>query len=183
MRVGALVLHIPHVSHRPAAQWPAGAASRDRSRAATKFPQSVCHRGPRVKIRRRIPARRHCARAVALPSISPTDADSPLGLAGANFETTRSNYERARAFMDYYCRRFSYGEPDVAFTENSSGQWQAMMDVGGRRIGLGTSNNKHNAQVQCYLDVTAYLTSCDPELWKAYITESAAGSAPGGDSG
>lgn len=53
------------------------------------------------------------------------------------------------------------------------------MDVGGRRIGLGKSQSKKNAQITCYLDVTAYLESCDPELWQAYLEASVTGAALG----
>ncbi|KAJ6610909.1 hypothetical protein B0H10DRAFT_2058541 [Mycena sp. CBHHK59/15] len=87
---------------------------------------------------------------------------------------TTANYEQARSFMDYYCRRFGFGKPEITFVENKYG-WEALMDVGGRRIGLGKSQNKKNAQITCYLDVTAYLESCDPELWQAYLEASKSG--------
>ncbi|KAJ7783789.1 P-loop containing nucleoside triphosphate hydrolase protein [Mycena maculata] len=89
-----------------------------------------------------------------------------------------STYEQARSFMDYYCRRFGFGKPEITFVENKN-TWEALMDVGGRRIGLGKSNNKKNAQITCYLDVTAYLESCDPELWKTYLEASVTGAALG----
>lgn len=80
--------------------------------------------------------------------------------------------------MDYYCRRFGFGKPEMSFVESKHG-WEALMDVGGRRIGLGKSNNKKNAQITCYLDVTAYLESCDPELWQAYLEASRTGAVLG----
>ncbi|KAJ7169897.1 hypothetical protein C8R46DRAFT_1090468 [Mycena filopes] len=82
-------------------------------------------------------------------------------------DSTTATYEQARTFMDYYCRRFGFGKPDIKFIESRSG------------IGLGKSNNKKNAQIKCYLDVTAYLESCDPELWKTYLEASVTGSALG----
>ncbi|KAJ7706180.1 P-loop containing nucleoside triphosphate hydrolase protein [Mycena rosella] len=93
-------------------------------------------------------------------------------------DSTTATYEQARSFMDYYCRRFGFGKPEITFVE-SRGGWEALMDVGGRRIGLGKSNNKKNSQVTCYLDVAAYLESCDPDLWKAYLEASKTGSALG----
>ncbi|KAG6813786.1 hypothetical protein H0H92_007198 [Tricholoma furcatifolium] len=80
------------------------------------------------------------------------------------------HYEQARNFMDYYCRRYNFGKPDITFEElRKGGGWEAVMTVGGRRIGLGSSMNKKSAQIACYLDVTQYLESCDSELWKAYV--------------
>jgi small subunit ribosomal protein S24e len=74
--------------------------------------------------------------------------------------------------MDYYCRRYNFGKPDLEYVEikhkTSKGSWEATLSVGDRRIGLGTGNNKKSAQVACYLDVTQYLESCDSQLWKDY---------------
>ncbi|KAJ7786314.1 P-loop containing nucleoside triphosphate hydrolase protein [Mycena metata] len=92
--------------------------------------------------------------------------------------STTATYEQARSFMDYYCMRFGFGKPDIQFIESRSG-WEALMDVGGRRIGIGKGTNKKNAQIKCYLDVTAYLESCDPDLWKTYLQASITGSALG----
>ncbi|KAJ7492616.1 hypothetical protein FB451DRAFT_1078824 [Mycena latifolia] len=92
--------------------------------------------------------------------------------------SSTATYEQARSFMDYYCRRFGFGKPEITFVESRHG-WEALMDVGGRRIGIGKSNNKKNAQMTCYLDVTAYLESCDPELWKTYLEASMTGAALG----
>ncbi|KAJ7103530.1 hypothetical protein B0H15DRAFT_875068 [Mycena belliarum] len=94
-------------------------------------------------------------------------------------DSSTATFEQARSFMDYYCRRFGFGKPDLTFVESRRGGWEALMDVGGRRIGIGKSNNKKNAQVTCYLDVTAYLESCDPDLWKAYLEASKTGTALG----
>lgn len=49
------------------------------------------------------------------------------------------------------------------------------MTVGERRIGMGSGKNKKFAQVQCFLDVTQYLESCDPDLWKAFMEASRTG--------
>ena len=80
-------------------------------------------------------------------------------------------YERARSFMDYYCRTFGFDKPDIDFIE-SRGVWEATMTVNGRRIGLGKGNSKKQSQIQCYLDVTAYLEECDADLWRKF-TEAA----------
>lgn len=76
--------------------------------------------------------------------------------------------------MDYYCRRYSFPSPDVDYVESRSG-WEAIMTVGGRRIGLGAGTTKKIAQTTCYLDVTKYLESCDPELWSTYVTAAKTG--------
>ncbi|KNZ73430.1 putative ATP-dependent RNA helicase DHX36 [Termitomyces sp. J132] len=96
-------------------------------------------------------------------------------------EITLSNgdvvhYEQARNFMNYYCRRYNFGKPDITFQEtNKSGGWEAIITVGGRRIGLGSATTKKSAQVACYLDVTQYLESCDPELWKTFVEAAKSG--------
>jgi small subunit ribosomal protein S24e len=74
--------------------------------------------------------------------------------------------------MDYYCRRYKFGKPDISISEiakRGGSNWEAVMTVGGRRIGLGTSKSKKTAQKACYLDVTQYLETCDPELWKTFL--------------
>ncbi|KAF7320340.1 hypothetical protein MKEN_00818800 [Mycena kentingensis (nom. inval.)] len=91
---------------------------------------------------------------------------------------TTATYEQARIFMDYYCRRYRFDKPELTFDESKNG-WQAFIDVGGRRIGIGKGSNKKNAQTACYLDVTAYLEGCDPELWKAYLAAELSGAALG----
>jgi small subunit ribosomal protein S24e len=78
------------------------------------------------------------------------------------------NFEQARAFMDYYCRRYGFGRPDIEVSPKGL-NWETVMIVGGRRIGLGSGHNKKSSQTACYLDVTKYLEGCDPELWKAYV--------------
>ncbi|KAG6911959.1 hypothetical protein DXG01_000207 [Tephrocybe rancida] len=80
------------------------------------------------------------------------------------------HYEQARNFMDYYCRRYKFGKPDITFQElGKNNGWEAIMTVGGRRIGLGSALTKKASQIACYLDVTQYLESCDAELWKAFL--------------
>ena len=78
------------------------------------------------------------------------------------------NFEKARAFMDYYCRRYGFSKPEIEVSMNGS-NWDTVMVVGGRRIGLGSGQSKKASQTACFLDVTKYLESCDPELWKAYV--------------
>ncbi|KAF8973926.1 P-loop containing nucleoside triphosphate hydrolase protein [Flammula alnicola] len=82
---------------------------------------------------------------------------------------TSVGYEQARNFMDYYCRRYKFSSPDIDYVNTHDGRWEAVMTVGGRRIGLGSATNKKSALTACYLDVTKYLESCDPELWKTYL--------------
>ncbi|KAG6842205.1 hypothetical protein C0991_000175 [Blastosporella zonata] len=86
------------------------------------------------------------------------------------------HYEQARNFMDYYCRRYNFGKPDMTFEElRRNAGWEAIMTVGGRRIGLGSAVTKKAAQIACYLDVTQYLESCDAELWKTFVEAAKSG--------
>ncbi|THV04948.1 P-loop containing nucleoside triphosphate hydrolase protein [Dendrothele bispora CBS 962.96] len=82
--------------------------------------------------------------------------------------------EKARTFMDFYCRSFNFSSPDIVYTENRRG-WEAVIQVQGRKIGMGSGPNKKAATNQCYLDVVQYLESCDPELWKSFETKMAKG--------
>jgi len=88
-------------------------------------------------------------------------------------------YERARQFMDYYCRRYKFGKPDVDFhqvpVKMGNIHWDAVMTVGGRRIGMGSAVSKKAAQTACYLDVTQYLESCDKDLWKTFVEAARSG--------
>jgi len=80
--------------------------------------------------------------------------------------------------MDYYCRRFGFGKPDISYNEDKARHnlvWEAVMYVGGRRIGIGTGANKKAALTNCYVDVTQYLESCDPVLWETFSKEAAEG--------
>ncbi|TDL28437.1 P-loop containing nucleoside triphosphate hydrolase protein [Rickenella mellea] len=87
------------------------------------------------------------------------------------------SHERARQFMDYYCRRYGFGKPDITLEEvrGNPPKWEAVMTVGGRRIGLGCGANKKNATISCYLDVAQYLESCDRELWKTFVAAARTG--------
>lgn len=89
-------------------------------------------------------------------------------------------YEQARQFMDYYCRRYKFTKPDIVYNEvrgsrNRNSSWEAIMHVGGRRIGIGSGITKKLAQTNCYVDVTQYLESCDAELWKTFVKAAAEG--------
>lgn len=83
---------------------------------------------------------------------------------------TRLTPDRAQVFMDYYCMKFKFGSPDISVTEKR-GIWEAVMVVGGRRIGLGSANTKKLATTNCYLDTVQYLDSCDPALWDMFVKE------------
>lgn len=81
--------------------------------------------------------------------------------------------------MDYYCRLYNFGKPDIEYQQQyrkgHSAVWNAVMTVDGRRVGMGAGGNKKVALVQCYLDVTQYLQSCDPELWTKYVAAAKTG--------
>lgn len=96
-------------------------------------------------------------------------------------------YDRARQFMEWYCRKYNFGKPDIDITSSTTklsvptgfrgrkqkaiGQtnWEAVMTVGGRRIGVGSAANKKGAQIRCYLDVVQYLESLDKDLWSEFV--------------
>lgn len=91
---------------------------------------------------------------------------------------SKITYDRARQFMEYYCKRYKFGKPDIDFSQSQAKskkgraavmQWEAVMTVGGRKIGMGQAANKKNSQIKCYLDVTTYLESCDPDLWRDFV--------------
>ncbi|KAI0033180.1 P-loop containing nucleoside triphosphate hydrolase protein [Vararia minispora EC-137] len=88
-------------------------------------------------------------------------------------------YDRARQFMDYYCRRYNFSKPDIVYAESPPRRgvsgWEAVMYVGGRRIGIGVGGTKKEAQTNCYIDVTQYLESCDPELWRTFTVDASKG--------
>ena len=103
----------------------------------------------------------------------PKSAPSPLPLSDGSVVS----YERARGFMDYYCRLYDFPKPDVDYQQvnHPAPAWQAVMSVDGRRIGVGTASTKKSAHIHCYLDVTRYLESCDPNLWKRYLAAAKSG--------
>ncbi|KAI0655089.1 P-loop containing nucleoside triphosphate hydrolase protein [Cubamyces menziesii] len=78
------------------------------------------------------------------------------------------DYEKARHFMDYYCRRFRFSKPDISYSQPTRSYWQADMTVGDRRIGFGKGQSKKEATMRCYTDVVQYLESCDPNIWKEF---------------
>ncbi|KAF8274097.1 hypothetical protein EI94DRAFT_1768945 [Lactarius quietus] len=108
----------------------------------------------------------------------PKQLDPPKKVAGTSSgaevqppkltDGTVVTYERSRQFMDYYCRRFRFGTPEVIHNELKAprGQntiWEAVMNVG------------EIAQTNCYIDVTQYLESCDRALWETFLKEAAEG--------
>lgn len=84
--------------------------------------------------------------------------------------------ERAREFMQFYCREYRFGNPVIDITSDKvknkhggSGQrWIAQMRVGGTEVGTGQATNKKDATAKCYLDTVVYIESCDPELYSRF---------------
>lgn len=83
--------------------------------------------------------------------------------------------------MEYYCKKYRFGKPDLDYSQVSSGKknkgkgkqaWEAVMTVGGRRIGMGSAGTKKAATTKCYIDVTQYLESCDSALWQEFVEQS-----------
>ncbi|KAI0778196.1 P-loop containing nucleoside triphosphate hydrolase protein [Trametes elegans] len=82
---------------------------------------------------------------------------------------TLVDYEKARQFMDYYCRRFHFSKPDIVYSQPNRTSWQADMIVGDRRIGFGKGQNKKDAMMRSYTDVVQYLEKCDPDIWSEFV--------------
>lgn len=119
--------------------------------------------------------------STSTPGVSGTAETVPLT------DGTALTYDRARQFMEWYCRKYNFGKPDIDITSSTTklavpsgprgrkqkaiGQtsWEAVMTVGGRRIGVGTASNKKGAQIRCYLDVVQYLESLDKDLWNEFV--------------
>ncbi|KAK7064230.1 adaptin N terminal region-domain-containing protein [Favolaschia claudopus] len=124
------------------------------------------------------------AKSTQLAALSAAHQLNSLGIAASVSNTialsdkSSATYEQARSFMDYYCSRFGFSKPDLTFLEGKSG-WEAVMEVGGSKIGIGNGKSKKHAQTTCYLDVAAYLEGCDPDLWKAYLEAAQSGSVLG----
>ncbi|EJD03954.1 P-loop containing nucleoside triphosphate hydrolase protein [Fomitiporia mediterranea MF3/22] len=86
-------------------------------------------------------------------------------------------YEMARQFMDYYCRKYRFKQPFIELEEmkGRKGSWEAVMTVGGRRIGMAGGKSKKDASKACYLDVVTYLEDCDPALWREFVAKAKTG--------
>ncbi|GJE86121.1 ATP-dependent RNA helicase [Phanerochaete sordida] len=110
------------------------------------------------------------------PSASGRVEESPVEAVLSDGSTV--SYDKARQFMDYYCRRFGFGRPDVEYVEQrgkGTSGWDAVMTVGGRKIGMGSGGNKKHAMMACYVDVTRYLEECDKDLWKKFVDDARTG--------
>ncbi|KAH7105753.1 P-loop containing nucleoside triphosphate hydrolase protein [Auriculariales sp. MPI-PUGE-AT-0066] len=85
------------------------------------------------------------------------------------------DYDFAKQFMEYYCRRFGFDSPDIIYEvhkiRGGNPPWDAILTVNGRRIGVGTGATKKVAMQLAYIDVTQYIHSCDTELWTAFLTD------------
>ena len=88
---------------------------------------------------------------------------------------TKVDYDRARQFIDYYTRKFGFGREDIEYNAVSGPKkrhgnvWEAVMTIGGSRIGFGRGSTKKLAQKTCYVDVAVYLEAYDPTLWKSFV--------------
>ena len=81
----------------------------------------------------------------------------------------------AREFIDWYCKKFAFGRPDLAYksTPISGGrmqQWTAILSVNKKSVGLGRGPTKKLAAEASYTDSCSWLSQCDPALWQQYLT-------------
>ncbi|KAJ1021076.1 hypothetical protein NDA16_003862 [Ustilago loliicola] len=91
--------------------------------------------------------------------------------------------QRARELIDFYCKRFNLGKPDIRqsaakqakskrglkpSTSTSTNQPHASMYIAGNEIGAAVGKNKKQAVANCYLEAVSYIESTDPSLWKTF---------------
>ncbi|TKY88425.1 hypothetical protein EX895_002777 [Sporisorium graminicola] len=95
---------------------------------------------------------------------------------------TELTVQRAREFIDFYCKRFNLGKPDIrqsagkqgkpkrggAKSSSSASQPHASMYIAGNEIGAAVGKNKKQAVANCYLESVQYIESTDPSLWKTF---------------
>lgn len=84
--------------------------------------------------------------------------------------------DRAREFIEYYCKLFSFGKPDIQLEPHTAvhgkkklnAGWRAALEVAGQNIGRATGSSKKAATSAVYVDTVQYLESSDPALWKKF---------------
>ncbi|CDU23490.1 related to ATP-dependent RNA helicase [Sporisorium scitamineum] len=95
---------------------------------------------------------------------------------------TELTVQRAREFIDFYCKRFNLGKPDIRQSAGKQGkpkrgsskassaasQPHASMYIAGNEIGAAVGKNKKEAVANCYLESVSYIESTDPSLWKTF---------------
>ena len=86
--------------------------------------------------------------------------------------STLLTFAEAKRFLEFYCNRFCFGDPEIVFELIPDG-WETRMSVSGRRIGFGFGKTKKNSVIRCYLDAVDYIERCDPALWKIFDKEDA----------
>lgn len=79
----------------------------------------------------------------------------------------------AREFIDWYCKKFGYGRPDLTYKSSAGSrpatQWHAILSVNKKSVGLGTGASKKSATENSYRDASNWLAQCDPALWQQYL--------------
>ncbi|SNX86915.1 related to ATP-dependent RNA helicase [Melanopsichium pennsylvanicum] len=104
----------------------------------------------------------------------------PVGKLSDGSELT---VQRAREFIDFYCRRFNLGTPDIRQSAAKQGkpkrgakasssvttqQPHASMYLAGNQIGAAVGKSKKQAVANCYIESVTYIESTDPSLWKTF---------------
>ena len=110
--------------------------------------------------------------APAAPMELPTGANARSALLEAvNNAPLQINMETGREFMDWYCKKFNFQRPDLAYKGTPMGgstQWTAILSVDGKPVGAGRGPSKRDCTSQAYIDACVWLAKCDPPLWKTY---------------
>lgn len=87
------------------------------------------------------------SKAAQKPATVKVNSAEASGEGAVLSDGTKITYDQARLFMEYYCKRFDFGKPEVTFEStmvrmpkgrNSVQRWESVMTVGGRRIGMGS---------------------------------------------
>lgn len=108
-----------------------------------------------------------------IPQLGKANAPGPKHNTATLSDKTVIDHDRARYFLDFYCRRFNFDKPDVTCQAQRAKKgtvngWQALLTVGGNRVGVASAPTKKLAQATAYIDACIYLESCDPSLWEDF---------------
>ena len=107
----------------------------------------------------------------AQPQAPPFISQNPKGPA---LVASAANISMSREFMDWYCKKFGFGRPDLVYKGTvlptaKTLQWEAILSVNKKSVGLGKGSSKKTASEKAYLDSCTWLADCDPGLWQQYL--------------
>lgn len=79
--------------------------------------------------------------------------------------------ESARGFIDFYCSKYGFPRADIIYNSKSKATTiiEAIMFIGGNRVGTGSGCNMKEATSLCYIDACLWMSSCDDSLWYQFL--------------